>query len=74
MSVPPQLDAGAARESADRLANLADTLAIKAVEDPSHRMTWLQEAELAALIACHMRTYASLVEGDDFTEPRGTRP
>ncbi|WP_257785278.1 hypothetical protein [Rhodococcus sp. p52] len=23
---PPQLDAGAARESADRLANLADTL------------------------------------------------
>jgi hypothetical protein len=70
----PQLDAGAARESADRFARLADNLGVLASEDLTHRMVRLEEAVLAADAAVKLRTYAALIEADDYIEPRGPRP
>ena len=70
----PQLDAGAARKSADRFARLADNLGVLASEDPTHRMTRLEEAVLAADAAVKLRTFAALIEADDYIEPQGIRP
>lgn len=64
----PQVDAGMARWTADQAAQLATTLTTQAVEDTYQRSVRLHQAETAARLACHLRTYAALAEADDHLE------
>ncbi|MGX6508255.1 hypothetical protein [Rhodococcus sp. SJ-2] len=68
---PQQIDAGMARYIADIAAGLVDTLVGHAGRDHHHREYNMRCAEIGSRIAINMRTYAALVEADDFLEPRG---
>jgi len=76
VSAPRQLSATEARAAANEAAVLATDRIVRANRNLNHddRIHLLQEAELATKVACDMRTYASLVEADDYIEPRGPRP
>ena len=66
---PRQVDAGIARYIADTAAGLVDTLVGHADRDHHHREYNLRCAEIGSRIAINMRTYAAMVESDDFIEP-----
>ncbi|MEE2058940.1 hypothetical protein [Rhodococcus artemisiae] len=61
-----QIDADAARRSADLAAYLADTLTIQAAESDAYRTALLEQAEKAWNIANRANEYASRIEADDF--------
>ena len=66
-----QVDAGMARYIADIAAGLVDTLVQNADRDHHHREYNLRCAEHATHIAINLRTYAAMIESDEFLEPRG---
>lgn len=68
---PRQVDAGVARWIGDIAAQIAEDMMVQARDTHHHREYNLRCARLAIGIGIEARTYAALIEADDFREPGG---